>query len=94
MVALLDALSLRPVAEMREQPFTPEEYERRKASLEEDVRVLEAHLAEAQEHADMLRERGHEYPADVLEASIQWARNQIAEGRAKIEEAEDDAGEK
>ena len=73
---------------MSAEPWTPEEYERRKASLDEDVRVLEAELAEGQENADMLRERGHEYAADVMEASIQWARNRIAEGRAKLEEAE------
>ena len=51
-------------------PYTPEEWEHKKASLLEDVRILRAMNQEMQENADMLRERGHEAAALHMETGI------------------------
>lgn len=53
--------------------WTVEEWERRKASLLEDVRILQAEIDEQREDVKMLRERGHDMPAEVMEHHIKKA---------------------
>jgi hypothetical protein len=69
-------------------PWTPEEYRRQVASAEEDIRILESHLGDARANAEMLRARGHEWPAEVLEHSIRTAEERVAELRERLEDDE------
>jgi hypothetical protein len=66
--------------------WTPEEYERRLASWEEDVRVLEAQLEETRAEAEFLRKQGHDFPAEVMEHSIKKAEEMIATAYAQLNE--------
>ena len=65
-------------------PWTWEEWKRRKASVEEDARVLRAQLDEEQGSADMLRRQGFENLADQMEAVIQFGQNRLDEMEEKF----------
>lgn len=64
--------------------WTPEEWNRRWASILEDRRVLEAEIAELRADAQMLRDRGHEVPAQHIDKAIHIAEELVE----TIDEAE------
>jgi len=68
------------------------EWERRKASILEDVRILQAEVNEQRENVQMLKDRGHDSPARALEHHITRAEiliKEVVEGFEEVEEGED-----
>ena len=68
-------------------PWSPEKWRQRKASLEEDIRILEAQVAEINDMAEMLRERGIDKAALHAEAAVMEFDALLADMREKLEEA-------
>ena len=69
--------------------LTPEEWLRTVASWEEDARIAEATITEVFEDAAMLRERGHDFPAEVMEHHARKAQEIIDDARADLQKAVD-----
>jgi hypothetical protein len=66
--------------------WTLEEWRRHVASLEESGRILQASIDEMQANADMLRERGHEFLAEVLEHSVRKEQVRLDEMHKLVED--------
>lgn len=70
------------------ETFTPEEWERRMASLREDARIVQAEINENQRNVDWLRGLGHDFPAEVLQQGVDKAQATLDESLALANEAQ------
>lgn len=73
------------------EEWTPEEWHRRMASLDEDVRVFRAMIADMRENAEFLRERGHPQAADALAATADHGEAVANEIQAGLDAAREES---
>jgi hypothetical protein len=72
---------------MTTEEWSPEEWHRRMASLDEDVRVFRAMIADMRDNANFLRERGHHEAAAKLDETADNGETVANEIQAGLDEA-------
>jgi cytochrome oxidase Cu insertion factor (SCO1/SenC/PrrC family) len=70
--------------------LTPERWLRMAASLEEDFRIYQVTIDEMRDYETMLRERGHDVPAEVMTQAADTAQAQLDRMRASLAEAKEE----